>query len=88
MKRFPIDTLKVDQSFVRDLVTDADDASIVSAVINMAKSLHLRVVAEGVETREQRSFLELHNCSEAQGYYFSRPMTATAVWGFLHAGAA
>jgi EAL domain-containing protein (putative c-di-GMP-specific phosphodiesterase class I) len=85
MRRFPIDTLKVDQSFVRDLVTDADDASVVSAVINMAKSLHMRVVAEGVETREQRSFLEDQKCSEAQGYYFSRPITASALGAFLRA---
>jgi diguanylate cyclase (GGDEF)-like protein/PAS domain S-box-containing protein len=83
MRRFPIDALKVDQSFVRDLTTDADDASVVSAVINMAKSLHMRVVAEGVETREQRSFLEKHKCTEAQGYYFSRPLKAQAFADFL-----
>jgi diguanylate cyclase (GGDEF)-like protein/PAS domain S-box-containing protein len=83
MRRFPIDALKVDQSFVRDLTTDADDASVVSAVINMAKSLHMRVVAEGVETREQRSFLKKHKCTEAQGYYFSRPLKAQAFADFL-----
>ena len=77
LKRFPIDTLKIDQSFVRDLTTDADDASIVSAVISMGKSLHMRVVAEGVETREQLAFLQEHSCPEAQGYYFSRPVVAT-----------
>jgi diguanylate cyclase (GGDEF)-like protein/PAS domain S-box-containing protein len=76
MRRFPIDALKVDQSFVRDLTTDADDASVVSAVINMGKSLHMRVVAEGVETRAQCSFLEQHKCSEAQGFHFSRPLKA------------
>jgi EAL domain-containing protein (putative c-di-GMP-specific phosphodiesterase class I) len=76
MKRFPIDTLKVDRSFVRDLTTDADDASIVNAVINMGKSLHMGVVAEGVETREQVVFLQEHSCPEAQGYYFSRPVVA------------
>jgi EAL domain-containing protein (putative c-di-GMP-specific phosphodiesterase class I) len=76
MRRFPIDALKVDQSFVRDLTTDEDDASVVSAVINMGKSLHMRVVAEGVETREQCSFLEQHKCSEAQGFHFSRPLQA------------
>jgi len=85
MRRFPIDALKVDQSFVRDLTTDADDASVVSAVIHMAKSLHMRVVAEGVETREQRSFLEEHKCSEAQGFYFSRPLKADALADFLRA---
>ena len=76
LKRFPIDTLKIDQSFVRDLATDADDASIVSAVISMGVSLHIRVVAEGVETREQLTFLQEHSCPEGQGYYFSRPVVA------------
>ncbi len=74
MRRFPIDALKVDRSFVRNITTNADDASVVSAVINMGKSLHMRVVAEGVETREQLLFLEQHGCTEAQGYFFSRPV--------------
>jgi diguanylate cyclase (GGDEF)-like protein/PAS domain S-box-containing protein len=76
LKRFPIGTLKIDQSFVRNITTDADDASIVSAVINMAKSLGMCVVAEGVETPQQLAFLREHNCPEGQGYYFSRPVTA------------
>ena len=76
LKRFPIDTLKIDQSFVRDLTTDADDASIVSAVISMGKSLHIQVVAEGVETREQLEFLQEHSCPEGQGFYFSHPVVA------------
>ncbi len=76
LKRFPIDALKIDHSFVRDLTTDDDDASIVSAVISMGKSMHMRVVAEGVETREQLAFLRQHNCPEGQGYYFSRPVPA------------
>jgi diguanylate cyclase (GGDEF)-like protein/PAS domain S-box-containing protein len=76
LKRFPIDTLKIDQSFVRDLATDADDASIVSAVISMGESLHMRVVAEGVETREQLTFLQEHSCPFGQGYYFSPPVAA------------
>jgi diguanylate cyclase (GGDEF)-like protein/PAS domain S-box-containing protein len=83
MKRFPIDTLKVDQSFVRDLGSDLDDANIVTAVINMGKSLHMRVVAEGVETREQLEFLEEHECPEAQGYYFSYPLVAGEFAEFL-----
>jgi diguanylate cyclase (GGDEF)-like protein/PAS domain S-box-containing protein len=83
MRRFPIDTLKVDQSFVGNITTDADDASVVSAVINMGKSLHMRVVAEGVETREQFHFLAEHGCTEAQGYYFSRPMSAGRFAEFL-----
>jgi diguanylate cyclase (GGDEF)-like protein/PAS domain S-box-containing protein len=76
LRRFPIDTLKIDRSFVSNLTTDDNDASIVSAVINMGKSLHMRVVAEGVETREQLQFLQEHGCPEGQGYYFSRPMVA------------
>ena len=83
MKRFPIDTLKIDRSFVRNITTDADDASIVSAVINMGKSLHLGVVAEGVETQEQLKFLQESNCPEAQGYHFSYPLTATKFAAFL-----
>jgi diguanylate cyclase (GGDEF)-like protein/PAS domain S-box-containing protein len=74
LKRFPIDTLKIDRSFVRDLATNSDDASIVRAVINMGKSLHLRVVAEGVETRAQLAFLQQQSCPEGQGYFFSQPM--------------
>jgi diguanylate cyclase (GGDEF)-like protein/PAS domain S-box-containing protein len=76
LKRFPIDTLKIDQSFVRHLATDADDASIVGAVIGMGKGLQIRVVAEGVETREQLAFLRKQGCPEGQGFYFSRPMCA------------
>ena len=83
MRRFPIDALKVDQSFVRDLTTDEDDASVVSAVINMGKSLHMRVVAEGVETREQCSFLEQHKCCEAQGFHFSRRLKANVLADLL-----
>jgi diguanylate cyclase (GGDEF)-like protein/PAS domain S-box-containing protein len=76
LKRFPIDTLKIDRSFVSDLDTNADDASIVSAVISMGESLHMRVVAEGVETREQLAFLKEHNCPFGQGFYFSLPVPA------------
>ena len=73
LKRFPIDTLKLDRSFVKDVVTDESDAAIVSAVILMAHSLKLRVVAEGVETEEQLTFLEQHSCDRIQGYLFSAP---------------
>ncbi len=74
VKRFPIDTLKIDQSFVRDIATDADDASIVSAVISMGRSLHMRVVAEGIETQAQLEFLQKHSCAFGQGYLFSPPL--------------
>jgi EAL domain-containing protein (putative c-di-GMP-specific phosphodiesterase class I) len=85
MRRFPIDTLKVDRSFVGNITTDADDASVVSAVINMGRSLHMRVVAEGVETCEQLRFLEEHSCAEAQGYHFSHPLSAgNFAAGLLH----
>jgi len=76
LRRFPIDTLKVDRSFVRQITANADDAIIARAVISMGKSLKLRVVAEGVETREQLAFLQGQRCDEGQGYYFSRPVVA------------
>ena len=74
LKSFPIDTLKIDQSFVRDLVVDADDAAIVSAIISMAHDLGLEVIAEGVETLQQLHFLRARQCDEAQGYLFQRPV--------------
>jgi len=84
MRRFPIDTLKIDQSFVRNLTTDADDASVVSAVINMGSSLHMLVVAEGIETSEQAAMLRQQHCPEGQGYYFSHPVVAHAISRLLH----
>jgi diguanylate cyclase (GGDEF)-like protein/PAS domain S-box-containing protein len=83
LKRFPIDTLKIDQSFVRNITTDADDASIVSAVISMGKSLHMQVVAEGVETQEQLAFLREQSCLYGQGYYFSQPLVAEEITQLL-----
>lgn len=74
LKRFPINTLKIDQCFVRDLATDKDSSAIVSAIIALAHSLHLKVVAEGVETSEQLAMLQTQHCDELQGYYFSRPV--------------
>jgi diguanylate cyclase (GGDEF)-like protein/PAS domain S-box-containing protein len=88
MRRFPIDTLKVDRSFVRDLTLDASDASVVRAVINMGRSLHMRVVAEGVETAGQLVFLKAHGCSEAQGNHYSRPLLATEFADWMRRNAA
>jgi diguanylate cyclase (GGDEF)-like protein/PAS domain S-box-containing protein len=74
LKKFPIDALKIDQSFVREITTAPDETTIVAAVISMGQSLKLRVVAEGVETLEELAFLQAHHCDEAQGYYCSRPV--------------
>jgi diguanylate cyclase (GGDEF)-like protein/PAS domain S-box-containing protein len=76
LKEFPIDTLKVDQSFIRDLVLDSQDAQIVTAIISMAQSLDLKVVAEGVENRDQLEFLKDKKCNMIQGYYYSKPLSA------------
>jgi EAL domain-containing protein (putative c-di-GMP-specific phosphodiesterase class I) len=76
LKRFPIDTLKIDATFIRDSVTNPDDASIVSAVINMGKSLRKRVIAEGIETAEQLALLRALKCPEGQGHYLGRAVAA------------
>jgi diguanylate cyclase (GGDEF)-like protein len=83
LKKFPLDTLKIDQSFVRDLMHDPDDAAIVSAIIGMAKSLRFNVIAEGVETAEQLSYLAEHGCNEVQGYYTGKPVPAEEFVQFL-----
>jgi EAL domain-containing protein (putative c-di-GMP-specific phosphodiesterase class I) len=83
LKRFPIDALKVDQSFVRDIPGDPEDAAIASAVIALGHSLRLTIVAEGVETAEQLAFMRERGCHRVQGYYFSRPMPAGELTAFL-----
>ncbi|MES1997823.1 MAG: GGDEF domain-containing phosphodiesterase, partial [Pseudomonadota bacterium] len=83
LKSFPINTIKIDQSFVRDIHTDPDNAAIVSAIIAMAKSLGMETIAEGVETSEQLSFLRSRQCDSIQGYYFSRPVTHEVITQML-----
>jgi diguanylate cyclase (GGDEF)-like protein len=86
LRQFPIDTLKIDQSFVNRMTSNPDDAAIVNAVISMGKSLKQRVIAEGVETPEQYALLLAQQCDEAQGYYFGRPVVAKALASLLQTG--
>ncbi len=76
LKRLPINELKIDKSFVKDVLDDANDASIARMIIRLAQSMELTVIAEGVETREQRDWLESEGCFKYQGYYFGRPVPA------------
>ena len=86
LRQFPIDVLKIDQSFVRQISADPDDSKIVSAIINMGKSLNHVVVAEGIETPEQRVYLQTLHCGQGQGYLFSRPVAATQFAHLLEIG--
>ena len=86
LRRFPLDALKIDRSFVQEVAANADDATIVSAIISIGKSLRQRVIAEGVETREQLHFLQTQGCGEGQGYYFSRPVVAERFTELLRSG--
>ncbi len=88
LKRFPIDKLKIDQSFVKDIASNSDDEAIVKAIIAVAHSLKLKVVAEGVETKEQLRFLRQHNCDEWQGYYFAKAVPADELTELLRRNAA
>ncbi|MFT3848309.1 MAG: EAL domain-containing protein [Propionivibrio sp.] len=83
LKRFAVDKLKIDQSFVRDLVSDPDDAAIVRAIIQMAHSLKLKTIAEGVESEELANLLRIFHCDEIQGYWLARPMSAEQMEAFL-----
>jgi EAL domain-containing protein (putative c-di-GMP-specific phosphodiesterase class I) len=76
LKRLQVDSLKIDQSFVRDIVTDVDDMAITQAIILLGRTLKLKVIAEGVETAEQARKLRENGCHDAQGYYFCRPLAA------------
>ena len=86
LRKFPIDTLKIDQSFVRQISPAPGETTIVAAVISMGRSLNLRVVAEGVETQPELAFLQAHQCDEAQGYYFSPPVIAEQFAELIAAG--
>ena len=86
LKRLPIDALKIDRGFVRDITVAPDDAAIVTAIITMARALGLRTVAEGVETKEQLDFLRRQGCDTMQGYYFSRPVPAGDISRLLRSG--
>jgi EAL domain-containing protein (putative c-di-GMP-specific phosphodiesterase class I) len=79
LKQFRVSKLKIDRSFIRDVAVNSDDAAITAAIISMAKSLHLKVIAEGVEDEAQMSFLQAHQCDEIQGYYFSKPLAVDTV---------
>ena len=86
LRRFPIDALKIDQSFVRQISNAPGETGIVTAIISMGRSLKLRVVGEGVETQQELEFLQAHHCDEAQGYYFSRPVPAGEFAKLLESG--
>ncbi|TCN76968.1 bifunctional diguanylate cyclase/phosphodiesterase [Shewanella fodinae] len=83
LKRFEVDKLKIDQSFVRDIIDDEDDAAIVRAIVQIAKGLGLKTIAEGVETTEIMALLQQYQCDEVQGYYLARPMSASQFMTYL-----
>jgi EAL domain-containing protein (putative c-di-GMP-specific phosphodiesterase class I) len=85
LQQFPLDTIKIDRSYIRDLATQDDDSQLTKAIIAMGKSLSLTVVAQGVETKEQADFLRAHACDEIQGFYFSKPMSAPQFTALLQA---
>jgi EAL domain-containing protein (putative c-di-GMP-specific phosphodiesterase class I) len=86
LKRYRVDTLKIDQSFIRHMHKEPDDAAIVLSVISLAHSLGLKVIAEGVETSGDCGFLRQHGCDEMQGYYFSKPLPAAEFAALLASG--
>jgi len=86
LQRFHVDTLKLDRSFVREITMDPKAINLVSAMINIGKSLNQRVVAEGVENRSQLNFLQRHGCDEGQGFYFSHPVVAAEAGSLFKTG--
>jgi EAL domain-containing protein (putative c-di-GMP-specific phosphodiesterase class I) len=86
LRKFPVDAIKIDQSFIRQITTAGDDTTIVKAIIGMARGLKLRVIAEGVETLGELAFLRAYRCDEAQGFYFSRPVLPERFAALLRSG--
>ena len=86
LKRFPIDMLKIDKSFIADVFTNPDDASIVQSVISLGHNMHMKIVAEGIETQSHLYFLKERNCDIGQGFYFSQPLGAKEMTKFLQHG--
>ncbi|MEH2393743.1 MAG: EAL domain-containing protein [Nostoc sp.] len=84
LKRFPVNMLKIDQSFVQDVIFNPDSAAVTDAIIALAKSLRLKITAEGVESQEQLEYLQMRGCDEGQGFYFSRPVPADIIAAMLH----
>ncbi|QJD60813.1 EAL domain-containing protein [Pseudomonas sp. gcc21] len=84
LRGLPLDKIKIDKSFVQDVLLNEDDATIVRAIIQLGRSLNMQVIAEGVETLEQQTYVINHGCNEGQGYYYSRPLPASAVADWLH----
>lgn len=83
LKQFPVDRLKIDKFFIKEMVSDTNDAAIVNAIINLGHSLNLEVLAEGVENEYQKEFIESHDCDFAQGYYFKPPDSADRITEFI-----
>ncbi len=83
LKGFPVDTLKIDRAFIRDICRDHEDRAIFSAIINLGRALELKVIAEGVETLEQVELLQQYDCNIIQGFLYARPMAADEVWNWL-----